>query len=173
MSAKLTELLQKKKTAIIKQWFDIVIDTYPPDTSRFIKGQKDPFANPVGNTTFEGLQALFDGLFDDMNHEAVTSSLDPIIRIRAIQDFTASKAVSFIFSLKKIIRKIANKEFPENRAADELFLMDSKIDELGLIGFDIYMGCREKLYEIKSNEFRNRTFSAFERAGLLKEEVMI
>lgn len=148
----------------------MVIDTYPPDTSRFIKGQKDPFANPVGNTTFEGLQTLFDALFDDMNREAIVSSLDPIIRIRAIQDFTPSKAISFIFSLKKIIREIANKEFPDDQVADELFLMDSKIDNLGMIGFDIYMECREKLYEIKSNEFRNRTYSAFERAGLLKQD---
>jgi hypothetical protein len=31
------------------------------------------------------------------------------------------------------------------------------------------MKCREKIYQIKANEEKNRTFSAFERAGLIKE----
>ena len=36
----------------------MVVDTYPADTSRFLKRQKDPFANPVGNTTLESLEAV-------------------------------------------------------------------------------------------------------------------
>jgi hypothetical protein len=31
------------------------------------------------------------------------------------------------------------------------------------------MSCREKIYEIKGNEEKNRTFKAFERAGLIAE----
>jgi hypothetical protein len=32
------------------------------------------------------------------------------------------------------------------------------------------MACREKIYELKANETRNRTFKAFERAGLIKKD---
>jgi len=35
----------------------MVVDTYPADTSRFLKSQKDPFANPVGGATIQGLDA--------------------------------------------------------------------------------------------------------------------
>jgi hypothetical protein len=40
---------------------------------------------------------------------------------------------------------------------------------LGLLAFDIYMQCREKIYELKANEMKERTFKAFARAGLVKE----
>jgi hypothetical protein len=79
--------------------------------------------------------------------------------------------VGFTFALKKIIREIAKDEglSGDKSVAEELSAFDMRIDELSLTAFDIYMGCREKLYEIKANEMRDRTFSAFERAGLVKE----
>ncbi len=166
----LKEFLNKRKKAIIKKWFDMVVDTYPADTSRFLKSQKDPFANPVGNTTVSGLEAVFDELLSTMNHEKIISFLDPIIRIRAVQDFSPSKAVGFTFFLKTIIRENINREKSEKHNYDELLSLESNIDELGLIGFDIYMKCREKIFDIRANEHRNRFFGAFERAGLIKEE---
>jgi len=38
-----------------------------------------------------------------------------------------------------------------------------------LLAFDIYMECREKVYEIKANESKDRTLRAFARAGLISE----
>lgn len=166
----LVELLAKKKTAIVDKWFDVVADTYPADTAVFIKRQTDPFSNPVGGTTKKSLTILMDELLGEMNSDSINSSLDPVIRIRAVQDFTPSRATSFVFSLKKIIRNYVNKsDFNDNRILTELSQFDLKIDLIGLMAFDIYMKCREKIYQIKANEERNRTFSAFERAGLIKE----
>ena len=94
--------------------------------------------------------------------------VDPVIRIRSIQDFTPSKAVRFIFDLKDIIRS----QVPEHgdsgitKAYDTL---DRRIDAVGLVAFDIYMQCREQIYDLKANEMRARTYSAFARAGLVKE----
>jgi hypothetical protein len=51
----------------------------------------------------------------------------------------------------------------------DLSQLDRKIDIIGLAAFDIYMRCREKIYQIKANEEKYRTFFAFERAGLIKE----
>jgi len=167
---RLEELLAQKKTAIIDKWFDVVADTYPADTAGFIKRQKDPFANPVGGTTHKSLTVIMNELLGEMNHDKIYLFLDPIIRIRAVQDFTPSRATSFVFSLKKIIRNQLNKsDFNDHRILSELFEFDLKIDLIGLIAFDIYMKCREKIYQIKANEEKNRTFSAFERAGLIKE----
>jgi hypothetical protein len=166
----LKELLKKKETAIVAQWFDRVVNTYQLDTSRFLKSQKDAFANPVGNTLLQGLKAVFDETTDRMDNETVISFLDPIIRIRALQDFSASKAVGFVFFLKEIIREQTAKETQGNAALQaEMLLFESKIDELALTAFDIYMQCREKVYEIKANEVRNRTFTAFHRAGLVAD----
>ncbi|MBU3948451.1 MAG: RsbRD N-terminal domain-containing protein [Proteobacteria bacterium] len=166
---KLEELLEQKKKVIVDKWFDIVVDTYPTDTSRFLKSQKNPFSNPVGNTTQKSLAVLMDELLGKMDTDTINSFLDPIIRIRAIQDFTPSRAVSFLFSLKEIIRdQLKDKDFNETILI-ALTQFDRKIDLIAMAGFDIYMKCREKIYDIKANEEKNRTFKAFERAGLIKE----
>ena len=166
---RLNTLLAQKKTAIVKTWFAATIETYPSDTATFLKSQKDPFANPVGRTIYQGLTALFDEITKETGHEAILSSLDPIIRIRAVEDFSPSQATSFIFFLKDVIRDNIKKEDFQAQLFSELLLFESKIDELSLITFNLYMNCREKIYELKANEMKNRTFRAFERAGLVRE----
>lgn len=166
---RLNTLLAQKKNTIVKKWFASAIETYPSDTAKFLKSQKDPFANPVGRTIYQGLEALFDELLEEVDHETMISLLDPIIRIRAVQNFSPSQATSFIFFLKDVIRNTIIKEGFQTQFFSELLLFESKIDELGLIAFNLYMQCREKIYELKANEMKNRTFRAFERAGLVRE----
>ncbi|MCJ7615067.1 MAG: RsbRD N-terminal domain-containing protein [Desulfobacterales bacterium] len=166
---RLDNLLKRNKDAIVKKWLSLAIDAYPADTSKFIKSQKDPFANPVGNT-FSNLGPLFDELLNEMDYKSITSYLYPIIRVRAVQPIlSSSQSIGFILSLKKVIRESFKKEFSDNDILKELLIFELKIDELALIAFDVYMKCREQVYEIKANEERNRTFRAFERAGLIAE----
>lgn len=165
---KLTDILAKKKQAIIAKWFDATIESYPAETFKFLKSQNDPFANPVGETTFHGLNALFDTLLTHSDRETIVSFLDPIIRIRAVQDFTPSRATVFIFNLKAVVRNQLSREL-NSLDAKELFDLDSRIDEMGMIAFDIYTGCREKIYNLKANESRKQFFGALNRAGLIDE----
>lgn len=165
----LNNLLAERKTAIVKKWFSLAIETYPPDTAKFLQSQKDPIANPVGRTIYRGLEELFDELLKGIDVETATDSLDPVIRIRAVQAYSPSQATGFIFFLKNVIRENFRKETLEEALLEELLAFESKIDELGLIAFNLYMKCREKIYELKANEIKNRTFKAFERAGLVKE----
>jgi hypothetical protein len=169
LNNELEKILIENRATILKEWFALVVETYPAETSKFLKGQKDPFANPVGRAVRNGVEDLFDELLRGLNREHAGACLDPMIRIRAIQNFTPSEAIGFIFSLKAIIRKIIGKKIVEKNLLHEVYAFESKIDDLGLIAFDIYMKCREKIYEIKANEFRNRHYSAFRRAGLISE----
>jgi hypothetical protein len=166
---RLNTLLAQKKNAILKKWFAATVETYPSDTAKFLKSQKDPFANPVGRTIYQGLAALFDELLKETDHSVMLSLLDPIIRIRAVQNFSPSQAISFIFFLKNVIRDILKIEDFQGQLFRELLLFESKIDELSLMAFNLFMNCREKIYELKANEMKNRTFRAFERAGLVRE----
>ena len=75
-----------------------------------------------------------------------------------------------ILFLKKILRENLKKELQDKKIAAELVELESKIDQLCLTAFDIYMQCREKVYQISANETRNRTFRAFKRAGLISGE---
>jgi hypothetical protein len=169
LSLMLINLLEQRKTAILKKWFALAIETYPSDTAKFLKSQKDPFANPVGRTIYQGLEALLNELLKGIDYEKLVSSLDPIIRIRAIQNFSPSQAIGFIFFLKNVIRESLLKEIVEKEIVNELMLFESKIDEIILIAFNLYIQCKEKVYELKANELKNRTLKAFERAGLVSE----
>lgn len=160
--------LIEKKSTIIKKWFDRVVDAYPLDTAHFLKSQKDRFANPVGQTTLQGLEGIFDLVFEEFDREKAISLIDPIIRIRAIQDFTAARAVQFVFDLKDILHDMLPKQ-DELEVLLTMQSIDRRIDALGLVAFDVYMQCREKLYDLQANEMKSRTYSAFARAGLIKE----
>ncbi len=167
---RLEDLLKQKKAHLISKWFEALINTYPPDTSRFFKRQKDTFANPVGQTSLKGLETLLDVLLKNGDRDMVISCLDPVIRIRAVQTmFSPSQVVGFIFSLKKIIRTELKKELGDIAILKQLHEFELKIDQTGLIAFDIFMACREKIYDIKANEERNKIYKAFARAGLIAE----
>lgn len=164
--------LAKKKTPIVNKWFEAVIATYPRETERFLRSQKDPFNNPVGQTTLQGLQTLFDLLCEkELNRAKAADAIDPIVRIRAIQDFTPSRATGFVFDLKWVVRDVLSTADADRRTMLDQDALDRRIDQLGLLAFDIYMKCREKIYELKANEMRNRTYRAFARAGLVKESL--
>jgi hypothetical protein len=169
MGSSLKGLIKEKKKDIIHHWFEATIQTYAPDTAQFFKGQKDPFANPVGNVTAENIPHLLDQLINDFDIDSIKSHLDPIIRIRAVQNFTASRAVAFVPMLKAVLRDQLSDELKDVSRLKELLDFESRIDQLSLVAFDIYMSCREKIYEIAAHETRNQTFRAFKRAGLIVE----
>ena len=165
----LEKVLAKKKDAIVKDWFKLVARTYAPDTAQFISSHKDSISNPVGGSLSKGLSGIFEQLLADPDRETVKSYLDPIIRIRAVQDFSPSQATAIILALKKVIIEHLKKDLSDSRTANALLQFESKIDSLCLFAFDLYMECREKLYELKTNEERNKIYKAFERAGLIAE----
>ena len=169
MAKDLLKIIEQKKAAIVKNWFDLTAQTYAPDTAKFIKSKTDPFANPVGGSILSGLDGLLDQLIHDMDPQIISSHLDPIIRIRAVQNFTPSQATAFILSLKKALRKHLTKELRDIRNIKGLLELESKIDQLSLMAFDLYMQCREKIYQLSANEMKNRTLRAFERAGLVSK----
>ena len=165
----LLEHLARKKNAVVKKWFDRLTATYPADTAQFLRSQKDAFANPVGQNSLQSLQGLFDHLIEGFDRNAAKSIIDPIIRIRAIQNFSPSEAIGFVFDLKIILADMAPEDRSDPKGRKALAGLYRRIDQLGLLAFDVYMQCREKIYDLKANEMRVRTLSAFDRAGLIKE----
>ena len=165
----LKELLEKNKSSIVKKWIDVVVNTYPPDTSQFLTSQTDRFANPVGSYITEGLASLFDELIAGSDAARMREHLDPLIRVRAIQDFTPSQATAFILSLKTIIRDKTEKHLEKNKERKALRMFEEKVDMLLFLAFDLYVECREQIYNMKANEEKNKVFKAFKRAGLISE----
>ncbi len=139
-----------QRDAIVSEWVARTIGSYPEQTARLMLQQKDPFRNPAGHLYTEGLPALFDQLTGGWESERVRGLLDPIIRLRAVQDFTPSQAVGFVVLLKQVIRDQA----PSALTAE----LSDRIDELALLAFDLFMTCREESYAIRAREAQRRSF---------------
>ena len=165
----LKDLLVEKKSLIVKKWFNLIIENYPSDASDFLRKQQNRFLNPVGNTISEGISDLFDEILRDGDSDKFFPILNDIIKIKAVQDFSPSKALSFLFFLKEIIRKELGSEIRKMQLTAELAAFEKQIDELTLLSFDIYMKCREKIYEIKADETRRMTFRLLQKANLICE----
>ena len=163
------DLLSKNKPALLERWFDIVLETYPPGSSGFLKDKKGQFANPVGYTISRGLGELLDELLQEreMEIEKISAVLDSIIRIRAVQDVNPSQALAFLFRLKSVLREeLAGSAIVP---AGEIEALESRIDAMALISFDLFMKCREKIYDLKASELRNMTFRLLQKAKLVSE----
>nr|WP_277998815.1 RsbRD N-terminal domain-containing protein [Moorella sulfitireducens] len=156
--------MTRKKRVIVDKWFEKILETYPADTARFLREKEDPFGNPVGTTIYRGLEGLYEELCTGMDIAKVKACLDGIIRIRAVQDFTPSQAVAFIFHIKDVLKGELAGEIQEKGLSLED--LEDRLEELALLTFDIYMQCREQLWEIKVKEIKNRTSRLLQRANL-------
>ncbi len=153
--------LEKNRKKIIDLWFEATIKSYPPETARVLGRIKNRFDNPVGSATQESLENVFDQLLKEVDPEKLEDAMDPVIRIRAVQNFTASEAVGFVFELKEIVKNISD------TAPGEDF--DRKVDQVALAAFNRFMKCRESIFLLKATESKRRIHRAFERAGLVTE----
>ena len=162
-------LLEERKSSIVKKWVQAVFANYPADSSNFFQKQQDRFLNPVGHTISEGLSEIFNTLLQQPEPEKFFPSLDDIIKIRAVQDFPPSQALSFLFVLKDVIREEVGVEIRKRNLLDELRIFEAQIDQLILLSFDIYMKCREKIYELKTDDVRRLAFRLLKRANIVCE----
>jgi len=164
-----TEFLNKNKQTIIEKWFNVIIETYHQDTARFLKNEQDPFSNPVGNTTKNNIADIFEQLLSDiLDDDVLRNSLDPILRIRAIQNFSAAQAVGFLLKIKSIVRTIID-DSKFSFSDDDYYRFESRVDQMTLYAFDVFMTCKEKIYDLKANEVRERSFQVLEKANLIEK----
>ena len=75
----------------------------------------------------------------------------------------------FIFLLKKVVRESLEKEIRQNQIYGALLEFESTIDDLALFAFDIYVKCREQIYELKTDELKRMTYTLLKKANLMYE----
>jgi predicted component of type VI protein secretion system len=155
----LKELLKEKKLSIVDSWTQSVFETYQLEATKFFKLQKNQFSNPVGNIVSVNIEKIFDEMINDNNIGKIKSSLNDIVKIRAVQDFSPSQAIGFIYSLKKIINKELRQEIKDEKTIDELMTIESGIDNIALAGFDLYMEAREKIFQIRIKEIKSKSLA--------------
>jgi hypothetical protein len=157
----LESLLLQNKTNLLKRWLDLILETYPADTAALMRKDRNQFTNPVGSTISREIEVLFKQLCEGIQNGECRASLDAILKIRSVQDFSPSKAVGFIFLLKRAIGETLKNEIYKESVMSEWLSFQSRIDALVLQAFDAYMDCREKICEIRVNQARTEKEMAF------------
>ena len=150
------QLLQQRREAILRRWLDGVLATYPEDAAAAFRRQKDPFANPVGHSLRTGTQGIFEEASDGMDVGKIHGHLLEIVKIRAVQEISASQAVGFVFQLKEAVGAELGKAAGDARFASDRMEFDRRIDRIALAAFDVYVECREKVCELRINEVKRR-----------------
>lgn len=166
----LRDFFIKHRTDIVETWFEAMLNIYPPETVRIFQREKDPFANPVGHNLHTGIEGILDWLGQEKKEIDVSLSLDKIIRIWAVQDFTPSQTISFLIDLKQIIKKQMKKhDKNQDQMGADWQVFDAEVDHLMLLAMDIYTQCREKLYQIKVDEAHKRVYSLLRKSNVLAD----
>ncbi len=152
---KLKDLLSKKRSTILTLWFEEALAAYPAVGQNFFRGRKSRFENPVGSTLRESLEGLYGELLRGWEEEKILPFLDPLIRLRAVQQLSPSQTVSFIPALKRIVRHELAQETGGQHLLEEFQDFAAEVDRLTLLSFDLYMSCREKVHEIRIKELKS------------------
>lgn len=151
---RLGELLRERAEVVVERWFADVLADYPSDAATAFGRERDRFANPVGHSLREGTRSILAALVNGADAESLRTTLDEIVRVRAVQQFAIPAAVGFLFRLKPAIRTVLADALDDPGIARELRELDDRIDEAALIAFDIFVQCRERVCELRINELK-------------------
>lgn len=163
----LTERLALNRAKLVSQWADQILGTYPPETQVVWRKQKDRFANPVGVAILEAAENLFDVFLNWDDAEEVSKALDALVRIRSVQNFKPSQALSFVYLLKKVLREAYLDELAASGELRELMTLETRIDNMGLIAFDLYSQTREQIFGMRVNEVKRAQYNLLRRARMI------
>jgi hypothetical protein len=166
----LKQRLTEKKPDILKAWQEAV-QQRPAGASVFPTGQSTLAAATTGYTFEQGLDALFDALLQGVIPGDVSRFLDDMIRIRAVNDISASRSVEFILAIKKIVRNVLGSGILDDKQeGQELASWDAVVDELVLFAFDSYVRHRESVLELKADEAKEKTLRLLKKAKLIPDD---
>lgn len=165
----LNSVLAERKAELSEKWAEMVLRTYPKETQKVWTRQRDRFQNPVGATILEATKELIDLVIDWEEAGKIAASLDKLIRIRAVQDFTPSQAIGFVFLLKKLIRDEFFKAMEKDGTLAELLRFEARIDNLALMSFDIYTKSRDEVFRLRVEEVKRSQSNLLRRAGMVAD----
>jgi len=159
----LAEWLEANQDAILQRWLADTLAGYPEDAAVAFARQKDPFANPVGASLREGTRGIIEALVDGTDPDGVQSHLEKIIKIRAVQEFSASQAVGFVFGLKEAVRAELGRAAGDSGLAAEWAKLDGRIDRIALAAFDVFVRCREQVCQLRINDVKRNVSWVLEK----------
>lgn len=152
----LQDLLREQRDRLVGEWLARVAASDPDPSSRLLKNDHDRFRNPIWFAYDQALPVVFDEVIGDMDRTRIASALDPVMHIRAVQALSPTEATSFILLLKDVLRDALRGEAGEPTDFETWRGFGSRVDDVALVAFDLFVACQEKLQHIKASEAARR-----------------
>lgn len=162
----LWEEVAARREAILESWRAWIFDSYPAEMARFLRREKDRFANPVAYQLTHGLRRILEAFCRQADTEELLAALDEVISLNAVQAASPAKALAFLLLLKRVIRQELADLYADPANAAAILDLEERIDGLTLLGFDVYMQRREKLFQIRIAEIQRGISGLLRRLGL-------
>jgi len=167
----LIEAMAARSEELAQKWADLVLGTYPAETQAVWRKNRDQFTNPVGHSILAATSELIPLLLTWNDAEAVARSLDTLVKIRAVQDLSPGQALSFVFLLKKLLRQEFTAELSTKGELEELLRFETRVDNLAIIAFDLYVAARDQIARMRVEEVKRAHTNIVRRANLMKADV--
>ena len=167
LNKEIRKYLERKKETVYKKWLAKFWKSFGKESERVFKKEAEQFENPFGYRIEESFKGLIEVLFGDFNWEKADFYLDRLIQLRAIQENKPSKGLNLFFALKEVVREEFGEDFIERFGIFEYIRFEDKIDVLLVKAMDFYLKYREKLYELRYNEWKRNNFLLLKKAGLV------
>jgi hypothetical protein len=149
----LAEAFRNHRDKIVDKWVEYTLSTY--SSSSFFIRERDSFANPVGGNIRAALGRLFPLLVRGAEVKELAEPLGQILAIRSVQEFSPSQAVAPLNAVKHITRDVFAADSERRHLVAELYDFEFAVDLAVLAAFDIYMDCRERLYQVRVAEIKS------------------
>ena len=156
-------LLEKNKEWILEKWLDRRLALFSNQKQSLIKTQMNQFQNPIRHEIHEGLKMILENFEEES--EKFNEAVELICRVMAIQELPPSKSIAFFYELKEIVNDRV-KKLEQNLTGKEFAEFNSNIEKMTLKTFDCYCGHREKIYQLKVDESKNKAYMLIKKAGL-------
>jgi len=158
----LDEILASRRPALLGQWLEVIRALYPPEAAHFLERERDPFTNPVGETIREAAEALYERLRCAPDG-APCPPLERLMRLLAVQGICPSRAVGFLFALKRLLRAELAAHLVGPALLADLEAVCDRVDHLTLEAVDLFAAYREQLSTLQVSEARRSTAKLLER----------
>ncbi len=151
------EILRNHKKEVVNLWVESVFATYPLETTGFLRTKNDPFTNPVAHMTRQAAGAIYDALAgEEVDETEVKSAVERFVKLRAVQKFNPGESMAVFYLMKPAMREIVLGEMLAANQLDEYLAVESRLDTIALLAFDIYSKAREVLAESRIKEIKSQ-----------------
>ncbi|HTS01525.1 MAG TPA: RsbRD N-terminal domain-containing protein [Thermoanaerobaculia bacterium] len=155
-------VLRERRGAVLERWIELIRAEDASAGASLPARGSDPFHDPVGEALRRGTASILESLVGEGGPAVAREGIDRIVRVRSVQAPTAPRALSFVFLLRRALRDAAGGAVD----AAEWGPLDARLDAIALEAFEIYVDCRERVFEIRAREAARANAVLLRRARL-------